>query len=681
MFFNQIFDYYKNASISKKLKLFGITTALFGIVLFTMITFIYQYIQAKSLMEERVDTFSQFLAENLAPAILFDDMKVVSTVLASLKYEKNIMQVYILDSKHKILQRYDENNSTLEDKILHNLIEKSFLWKEGKLYNHVSIFAEKEKIASLIMVSSLNVYHHRLMKEVTIAILALLLASWISLRLTEFLRDEILVPIQELSENTYKILKTRDLSNHVLIKNDDEIGQLGKHFNRMLSDLKYMKKELEEEKNSAEYKALHDDLTKLPNRMGLMHHLIDLIEQSSANNTQFAVLFMDLDHFKTVNDSMGHDVGDEVLKIFSQRIKSSIRQNDMLSRMGGDEFILVLENINSEESIVFISNKILRTMDAPMNVEGELIYLSVSIGISFYPKDGITPEKLIKNADAAMYDTKSNGRNGYHFFTEDLTEAAYARLTLEVELREAVKNKEFVIYYQPQVDAGNGKLIGMEALVRWDHPTKGVIEPDEFLALANELGLLIRIDRVVIEEGIKQLKEWSDKGLNPGHLAFNLTMKHLIDKDFLSTIKSLLAIYGCDEQNIEFEISESAVMEYPEYAIGILKELNNFGISLSVDDFGTGYSSLSYLKRLPINTLKIDRSFIQGLPEDKDDAAITKAIIALANSLGLNIISEGVETIGQSDFLVEQGCPIVQGYLYGKPMKKNDMEQFMIANR
>jgi EAL domain-containing protein (putative c-di-GMP-specific phosphodiesterase class I) len=313
----------------------------------------------------------------------------------------------------------------------------------------------------------------------------------------------------------------------------------------------------------------------------------------------------------------------------------------------------------------------------PICIDKHELYVTSSIGISIYPADGDSPETLLRNADAAMYKAKNEGRNSFQFYTEDMTTRAYERVALEANLRRAVENKEFYLCYQPQVDGISGKLIGMEALIRWEHPELGTIPPFKFIPLAVETGLIIQIDRFVMRTAMRQLKQWYESGLNPGTLALNLTVKQLRQDDFISVLKEMLIETGCLSEWIELEITEGEIMENPEQAIKVLQEISEMGIKLAIDDFGTGYSSLAYLKRLPVDKLKIDRSFISNLPDDEDDIVIVQTIIALSNSLRLSVIAEGVETIEQKEFLIGNGCPHIQGYFYGKPMKAESMLEML----
>lgn len=421
------------------------------------------------------------------------------------------------------------------------------------------------------------------------------------------------------------------------------------------------------------YRADHDELTELPNRRLLLDRLDQAIRHARRNDRNVAVLFIDLDHFKEINDSLGHLVGDYVLIHVARLIETQFRDVDTIARLGGDEFCLIIDSLEDIQTVSVVAEKLVEMLQHPICIDKHELYVTSSIGISIFPADGETPETLLRNADAAMYKAKNEGRNSFQFYTEDMTAKAYERVALEANLRRALEHQEFHVHYQPQVDGMSGKLIGMEALIRWEHPELGMIPPVKFLPLAVETGLIIPIDRFVMRSAMTQLKEWVDAGLSPGILALNLTIKQLRQEDFIPMLRAMLQETGCVSEWIELEVTEGEIMENPEQAIKVLQQISEMGITLAIDDFGTGYSSLAYLKRLPVDKLKIDRSFIRNLPDDEEDIAIVQAIIALSKSLRLNLIAEGVETSEQKEFLTENGCPQIQGYLYGKPMKTEDM--------
>jgi len=435
--------------------------------------------------------------------------------------------------------------------------------------------------------------------------------------------------------------------------------------------------ELREQKNVLSHQAHHDALTGLPNRVLFNDRLEQAIEVAKRGRTNVALLFIDLDHFKEINDSLGHAVGDEILKIVSKKLQEAIRDEDTVARLGGDEFTIILGELSRSQDASFIASKILESLAKPMVVNDNTLYVSSSIGISVYPEDGASAENLLKYADSAMYKAKDEGRNNFQYYNATMTELAFERVVMETSLRAALKNDEFIVYYQPQVDGTTNKLIGMEALVRWQHPTMGLVSPVKFIPLAETTGLIVELDRQVMKKAMSQVAKWYEEGLNPGVLAMNLAIKQLQQKDFISMFESLIKETGCKAQWIELEITEGQIITNPDKAIKLMTQISDLGIELAVDDFGTGYSSLAYLKRFPIDKLKIDQTFTRGLPNDEEDVGITRAVIALAKSLKLKVIAEGVETIEQKNFLVVNGCKNIQGYFYSKPVPHHEFKAFL----
>ena len=444
---------------------------------------------------------------------------------------------------------------------------------------------------------------------------------------------------------------------------------------------RHAQKELKAQKEMLHHQAHHDALTGLPNRLLFNDRLKQLIKQAQRQSSQLAVLFIDLDHFKGINDSMGHEIGDKLLIEVSSRLKSVIRQTDTLARLGGDEFTVILDQINNADAVVAITQHLLEIMSTPIELSGQSLYVTLSVGVAIFPDDGTNAEALLKNADAAMYQAKDDGRNTYQFYTQAMTEKAFERIAMEASFRNALEREEFVVFYQPQVDARSEKIIGMEALVRWDHPDMGLISPAKFLSFAHETGLIVPLDLWVMKTAMTQLYQWQQEGLDPGVLSLNLSIKQLQSNEFSETLETMLSETHCLPEWIELEVTEGQIMKDTGLAIQILNNIKSLGISLAIDDFGTGYSSLSQLKRLPINKLKIDQSFIRDLPDDEEDTVISKSIIALSTNMGLDVIAEGVETLEQKEFLLQNGCHYIQGFYFGKPMSAEGFSELLRTNR
>ena len=425
------------------------------------------------------------------------------------------------------------------------------------------------------------------------------------------------------------------------------------------------------------HQAYHDALTGLPNRILFNDRLEQGMQKAKRNHTILALLFLDLDQFKEINDSLGHNIGDKVLKIVAQRFIKIIREEDSIARLGGDEFTVLVQDLKIGEDASLIAQKILEVLSKAILVDEHELYVSCSIGISLYPNDGTSSQDLLKYADAAMYKAKEEGRNNFQFYLSEMTKLAFEKVVIESSLRAALANEDFMVYYQPQVNGRTDKLIGMEALVRWNHAVMGIVSPDKFIPIAESSGLIVDLDRFVMKTAMTQIAQWYKDGLNPGVLALNLAVKQLQKKDFIPMFEKMMQETGCRSQWIELEVTEGQIMTNPQEGIKILNKISNIGIELAVDDFGTGYSSLAYLKKLPIDKLKIDKSFVNDLPYDEEDVGIAKAVIALSKSLNLKVIAEGVETQKQKEFLVQNGCENIQGYFYAKPMSANEMKEFL----
>lgn len=425
----------------------------------------------------------------------------------------------------------------------------------------------------------------------------------------------------------------------------------------------------------------HDPLTGLPNRR-LLNELLEFsIRRAVREKYQIGLLFIDLDRFKAINDSLGHDVGDKLLKEVSSRINQSIRESDVVARLGGDEFVVMVDMINQAEDASIIAKKIIHALQIEFIIDGKEIFIGASIGISMYPKDGTDVEHLIKAADIAMYQVKSKGKNNHCFYSDDLSKSALERFNMENQLRHALDRNQFEVYYQPQVSLITGEIIAAEALIRWHHPELGLVSPARFIPVAEETGLILQIGEWVLRQAAVQAMRWVADGHAIQSISVNVSAVQIMRSNFADTVYGMLIETDCDPSILELEITESTVMHNTEYVIDTFRRIKQMGLRLAIDDFGTGYSSLSNLKRLPLDKLKIDQSFVRGLPADLDDVAIVNAINAMARSLGFTVIAEGVETQAQADFLQEMGCEEAQGYLYSKPVTATEFTRLLAAKR
>jgi diguanylate cyclase (GGDEF)-like protein/PAS domain S-box-containing protein len=456
------------------------------------------------------------------------------------------------------------------------------------------------------------------------------------------------------------------------VKND--AGQVS-HFVGIFADITSRK----EAENRLKQLAHYDPLTGLPNRTLFMEKLNWAIDWANREQRQVVLFFLDLDRFKIVNDTMGHQVGDQLLIEVANRLRGCVRKVDIVSRLAGDEFTIVLTNIEHISDVADIAQKVLDAFNKPVRLNDHDFFITTSIGITTYPDDGNDTDKLLKNADTAMYHAKSMGKNIYQFYSDFMNQKVHDELELELNLRKALDDNEFVLFYQPQIEINSGKIVGAEVLIRWKHPKLGFISPAKFIPYAERNDLILPIGYWVLRTACRQYVEWQRQGVQPFKISVNYSGVQLKQRGQIDLMANILKETGMNPENLKLELTESVVMEDAENTIKTLHEFKNMGISFSIDDFGTGYSSLSYLKRFPIDTLKIDKSFVEDIATDSDDDAIASTIIAMAHNLRLSVVAEGVETKEQLDILQAKGCDQVQDYYFCHPIAQGEFESFMLA--
>lgn len=428
------------------------------------------------------------------------------------------------------------------------------------------------------------------------------------------------------------------------------------------------------------HQALHDALTGLPNRILLQERVEHEIAIAERNGTCFSILYFDLNRFKLINDSLGHAAGDMLLCEFAKRLNQATRKTDTLARIGGDEFVMLVTNLVDEDDIFKIVKKIMNAIHQPFDCIEKNYVITVSVGVSNYPRDGKTYELLIANADSAMVQAKKSGMNQCQFYTEAMHKESSRRLELETELRRALENKEFVLYYQPQVNSKTGEVFAVEALIRWNHPTRGLLSPLEFIPIAEDSGLIVQMGDWVLQEACRQNKAWREMGLRNLQVSVNVTAPQLRQENFPEKIQKLLAEVNLEPSSLDLELTESSIVNNTE-TIDIINKIKSIGVHISLDDFGTGYSSLNCLRSVSPNRLKIDQSFVRNINENHGDEVIIQAIVSMARSLNLDVIAEGVETAEQLVFLQENNCQDIQGYIYSKPLSVEQLEEYLHAHQ
>ena len=487
-------------------------------------------------------------------------------------------------------------------------------------------------------------------------------------------------------------LADRDYDTPLPPPRGDEIGSLTASFAAMRAAIKAHELDRSESEQEIRRLAYFDQLTGLPNRVFLEDFLRNRLADASRHGSRIAVIYFDLDHFKRINDTLGHGAGDSLLEQAAERLRQSVRISDHITRnpmrtaapaaasdadavvrFGGDEFIIVLSDVSDAYSVARVARRLIEAFAVPFKLDSDELFVTCSMGIALYPEDGNDAGTLLRNADAAMYDAKQHGRNGYSYYLKEMNARARERLTLEGRLRHAIEHEHFELHYQPQIDLRNNQLIGLEALVRWADPENGLISPAEFIPLAEETGLIIPLGEWILRRACAQMQAWRNTPLDGMRVAVNLSLRQVKDKSFVRVVADTLSAHGLDASQLELELTESVLMEDSDGSSDILANLKALGVSLSIDDFGTGYSSLSYLKRFAINSLKIDRSFVSDIESDPNDQAIVTAIIAMAHTLNLKVIAEGVETRAQALLLRQFGCDQIQGYWVSRPLPSTEM--------
>jgi diguanylate cyclase (GGDEF)-like protein len=514
----------------------------------------------------------------------------------------------------------------------------------------------------------------------------------VAILLTLFLTRRLVAPMHMLTGAARAVGSGR-LDMRVPVQSADEVGMLTQTFNHMIDRLASSQAEVATYQRTLEEKvtlrtkeleiataqayklAQHDILTGLPNRALLNQRLKQIVAQAARDSQQVACLFIDFDHFKRINDTLGHDAGDQLLQAVAQRLTNAVRETDTVARLGGDEFVIILPGLDEAKAtfeIMTVLTRVRESFLASFRLGEQTPTLTCSIGVSLYPIDADDPGEIIKQADTAMYAAKDAGRNAYRFFTADMNTRVQARLQLETDMRRGLMDDEFFLVYQPQIDMGSGRACGVEALLRWRDPERGIIGPSEFIPIAEESGMIQALGARVLRNACRQVMAWHRNNMLL-RLAVNLSVQQLQHDSWLSIVDDALKSSGLPARYLDLEITESVIITHPDKAVATLIRLKQMGVSITVDDFGTGYSSLSYLARLPIQGVKIDQRFVHGLEKNRSDEAITQAIIALSHSLGLRVIAEGVETVAQFEFLKTHGCEEAQGYLISKPLEEPEL--------
>ncbi len=670
----------KSRSIGNKLLLMLVGISTLSAVITASVLFINEWYSATYEQQKNLNSISEVLSPNLTTALLFNDSATVIELIKPLENRHEIVYSHVTDVNNIIMGRIGDflsyNISTTNPS--EYIIAKNRLMYEGKVYGELMVIADKSYVKTRS-----GFYFYFLLVLITANFFICLV---VSLKL----RKMFVSPILDLASLAKKVSANGDYSLRAHKTTDDEVAELMGHFNQMLevieqrdlyleSQVKGRTNEIELANNQLRLQAYHDSLTGLPNRHAFYESLQKTIDHSKKFNLKFSLIFIDLDNFKEVNDTLGHDYGDLLLINTAKRLLGCVRESDIVARLGGDEFTLVIQDLCSKERISVVANDILKSLSIAYQLNDERVFVSGSIGITIYPDDGESVEDLVKHADQAMYESKHAGRNCFHYFTHDLQVNAQNKRALSDDLRRAVLENQFELFYQPIIDLNTIEVVKAEALIRWNHPERGEVLPGAFISLAEEMDLIHVISNWVAHTALRQAMAWRKQG--DKELSISINTSPLLYKGAPTWMESWLSFLKSDNvprNTISIEITEGLLMESSDSVKDQLIALRDYGIEVSIDDFGVGYSSLSYLQKLDIDVLKIDQSFVKDIRQGGDSLALCEAVIVMAHRIGLKVIAEGIENEKQHILLKNAGCDYGQGYYYSEALSAEQFTQRFI---
>ena len=671
--------YFSKLKLKQKLYLMEFLITIFTMILVFIVITTYQYKSYKDELIEDLNSQILVIESNITAAIAFDDKLAANEILSTLKLNASVDSAYILLNKNN--EQFAYFNINQHDKRLS-------LPKKPDIQINKELQLEHSPVAQIIVNANINKVHARL----KIFALAMLISTIVAIAITRLFANlinrQIIDPINYLYSLSTKITLNKNYSQRSTLNSEDEIGELSMGINAMLDSIEQRDAKLSEEleyRKQAEKKldqlAYFDAQTNLQNRHAFGEILNKVTAEAVASKNTIYLLLLDLDHFKVVNDTLGHDVGDILLKNCADRLKSVISRADPIFRIGGDEFAIILENIKQSSQVKRICERIIEKLSQTFMIENNEVKIGVSIGVVENPQGFFNESSLVKNADIAMYWAKSDGRNTYKFYSKDIEALKFHEQKLIDLLQVALKHNELELYYQPIYSIADVSVIGFEALLRWQQPELGMVSPTEFIPLAESTGLINPIGDWVIATSLKQIREWQ-VNFNPNlFININLSARQFHNKTIAKKIEQEITVNQVDARTVNFEVTESYLMQDMDATINTLKSLKKIGVRVSIDDFGTGHSSMNYLKRLPVNTIKIDKSFVNGLPKEKVDCAIVNAIFSLAKSLNLDVVAEGIETEAQLNFLRKNHCSKGQGYFLSAPVPSSEIETILQDNK
>ncbi len=687
--------YLKHVSIRRKLMLLLMATC--GLILVAT-TAVFVVKESASLIREQrrnLTSLADILSKNITASLTFNDPQSALETMNSLSVKSDILAAYILRPDATIFTRYiaskvqtdklpfeqlgaapsaDSCRSVLEQLKLNS---NRFLQLNDQVSLVTPIRLDGQEIGTVVLFADMRELRARLLGTLLASALILLFAALGAYLLSIRLQGIISEPIMHLSDTMRMVSENKDFSLRVTKTGNDEIGTLYDGFNEMLQEIEERDLVLCQRQEHLQQLAHFDTLTRLPNRVLFHDRLLQAMNLALRTDQVIAVMFLDLDRFKDINDTLGHRIGDLLLQQVADRMSLVLRDCDTIARLGGDEFTIFTQNIMHADNACLVAEKLLDLFEIPYDLEGQQVYVTCSIGIALFPADAGTMDDLLMHADIAMYHAKADGKNTYRLYNREMKQQSSDRVVLLADLHKALELQQLYLQYQPKFDAVTGCLVGVEALLRWHHPERGLIPPVKFIPMAEESGSIVAITDWVLKTACIQAKQWHDAGYGMISVAVNLSACSLKRNNLQSQIRETLELTGLPPGLLELELTESMLIEYDKQAEETLRELKKLGVKISIDDFGTGYSSLSYLHRFPISALKIDRSFVWNMHRSDNDMAIVVAIIAMGNSLKLQVVAEGVETEEQLASLIKCGCTIIQGYLTGKPVDSSVMTDML----
>ncbi len=686
-----ITTYLATLSIRRKLMLLIMTTC--GVILLatTVVFVIKESNEIISQQHNDLSSLANILGKNISAPLMFNDPQSAHDTMASLSVKSDILAAYILKTDATIFSRYlapgvktaslaFEQLGPYEHPEAYQNLLKQIQAHSNRLFqlsDQVSLVMpvtlEGQVVGTVVLFADMRELRTRLISTLLAAALILTLASIAAYLLSMRLQGIISDPILDLAEAMKQVSGSKDFSLRVRKPGDDEIGLLYDGFNEMLQEIEERNLTLRQRQEHLQQLAHFDTLTRLPNRVLFHDRLQQAIHLAQRCDYKIAVMFIDLDNFKDINDTLGHRTGDLLLQQVAERMELTLRDSDTVARQGGDEFTIFTQNIKSVKNACRVAQKLLDLFKIPFSLDDRQIVVTCSIGVTLFPDDADTIDSLLMNADIAMYHAKADGKNGYRLYTSEMNQQASDRIALQNDLRTALDLQQLFVQYQPKFDSYSSQITGVEALVRWQHPERGLIPPTRFIPLAEESGSIVAITEWVLTTACQQATSWYNDGYGAISVAVNLSAYSLKRNNTPAMVQQILTETGLPPELLELELTESMLIENDRQAEETLRDLKKLGIMIAIDDFGTGYSSLSYLHRFPIDTLKIDRSFVWNMNRSPSDLAIVVAIIAMAHSLNLKVVAEGVETEEQLAVLKNASCEIIQGYLLGKPVSADEI--------